>query len=474
MRKPTGVFYSNTKQNFYHFLTENNTVIMEAVPDKKSAIDFLMDDEYPIWVLRHSLGKDMGAEDYSALTEEEYLTSQRSKVLGLHQKSGTLRDSFFHGLKVPCSNTSYSHAVGPIHAGIIEPGHFRFVVEGETIRHLTIRLGFQHRGIQERIKGLAHSKVMHYSETISGDSSVAYATAFSRIYEDAMSIQPSKDVEIFRSLLIETERIAIHIGDLGGLSEDIGYYPLFGVCATDRGAGLGLMENWTGNRFGKAAVRPGGVVVNSKLTAKDAKAAFYNLKKIFKKNVEPQILRALNVSTIKERLQGCGKVSKEDVTKQGFVGQVARMAGVVQDQRITDIGYPDWKPLAVADDHYNYSGDAWARFYLRYKEIEQSLIWMEAQVEKLDWDLVWSSSPSQKTKSATVKPGLYFKTVEAWRGPVLVALDLDSEGHVADSYIRDPSVLNWHALELAVRGELIGDFPLNNKSFNLSYVGFDL
>jgi len=475
MSKPTGLFLTKADHTFYHFLLDDHKIRMEKVTDKKSPIDFLMDEKYPIWMLRHSLGSDMGAEDYSLLAEEDYLTDKRSKVLGLHQRSGHLRDLFFHGIKVPCGDESYSHAVGPIHAGIIEPGHFRFVVEGEKIRHLTIRLGFQKRHILENMYHSNLNKVMHLSETISGDSSVSYALAFTKIIESAAGINVSESVSLFRSLLVEAERIAIHIGDLGGLSEDIGYYPLFGVCVTDRGAALALMENWTGNRFGKGAVRPGGVRVNRKISANDAKKALFALKKTFKKNVEPQIKRALIDSTIKERLQGCGTLKSEDVIKHGFVGMTARCAGVMRDIRINDPNYPDWKPLALIDDSNNFSGDAWARFYIRYSEILQSLEWMEKTIEKIDWESLWSKEQVEvTTKQTECKPGIYYSTVEAWRGPIIVALCIGPNSKITDAYVRDPSVLNWHALEMAVRGELIGDFPLNNKSFNLSYVGFDL
>jgi Ni,Fe-hydrogenase III large subunit len=475
MSKPTGLFLTKADHVFYQFLFEDQKIRMEKVVDKKSPIDFLMDENYPIWMLRHSLGNDMGPEDYSSLLEADYLTEKRSKVLGLHQRSGHLRDLFFHGIKVPCGDQSYSHAVGPIHAGIIEPGHFRFVVEGEKVRHLTIRLGFQKRNVQDKIYTSNLSKVMHISETISGDSSVSYALAFSRILEEAANIKVSESVKLFRSLLVEAERVAIHIGDLGGLSEDIGYYPLYGVCVTDRGAALGLMENWTGNRFGKGAVRPGGVRVNSKISAKDAKQALFALKKIFLKNIEPQIKRALADSTIRERLQGCGQLNREEVDKHGFVGMTARCAGVLYDTRIGNSDYPEWKPLPLHDDLINYSGDAWARFYIRYNEIKQSIAWMENTLEKIDWDFLWSKEQiAETTKPFTCKQGIYFDTVEAWRGPILVALSIDQNSKITDSYIRDPSVLNWHALEIAIRGELIGDFPLNNKSFNLSYAGFDL
>ncbi|TGL53120.1 hydrogenase-4 subunit E [Leptospira kemamanensis] len=475
MSQVTGI--TNFNGVYYQFLYQNNLIEMEEVKSKKSNIDFLLDQKYPVWLVRHSFGQDMGSEEYSELKEEDFLNDNRGKNLSLHQKTGVVRDLFYHGLTVPFSDGNYSHAVGPIHAGIIEPGHFRFVVEGEEIRHLTIRLGFQKRNIQELILNKPIGQVMSYSETISGDTSIGYSLTFSNIYEEAYGIHLPKDIRLFRSILVELERIAVHIGDLGGISEDIGYYPLYGVCVTDRGAALGLMETWTGHRFGKSVIRPGKVLVNQKISPKLAKESFYQLKKVYNTRVRPQILRALSISTLKERMQGCGFISESDVETYGFVGMVARMAGVEDDLRKNHTDYPNWKPLPLKEEHHHYNGDVWARMYLRFAEIEQSLDWIENIISTLDWDLVWSEGRDQRLNELFTKkinPGVFFKTVEAWRGPLLVALNLDEDGYVKNSYIRDPSVLNWHALELAVRGEQISDFPLNNKSFNLSYVGFDL
>lgn len=376
----------------------------------------------------------MGVEDYSDLKEEDYLSDNRGKNLSLHQKTGIVRDLAYHGLHVPFHEGTYSHAVGPIHAGIIEPGHFRFIVEGEEIRHLTIRLGFQHRGIREKILGKSMSVVLPFSETISGDTSVGYAVCFSKVYEEMIGIKVSQNIALFRSFLVELERIAVHIGDLGGISEDIGYYPLYGVCVTDRGAALGLMETWTGNRFGKAAVRPGRVRVNKRITAKQAKDAFFNLKKVYFKRVRPQILRALSVSTLKERMQGCGFISELDVEKNGFLGMVARMAGVEDDLRIDNPDYPGWTALPLKEEHHHYNGDVWARMYIRYTEIEQSLKWMETHLDDLDWEALWSENDrtqgNQIEKDWKPKAGIYTAAVEAWRGPLLVSLDFDNEGLV--------------------------------------------
>lgn len=471
----TGVFHSKNSNRYYHFLDESNVIRMELVPGKKSGIDFLLDDTYPIWILRHSLGKDIGEEDYSKLSETDYLTTNRSKVLGLHQKGGSLRDLFYHGLKVPMSSSAYSHAVGPIHAGIIEPGHFRFSVEGEIIRHLSIRLGFQSRGILEKLKHIPFGQFVPVAETISGDTSLGYAVLFSRLLEKMFSIQVSKNANLFRGLLNEVERIAIHIGDLGALAEDIGYYPLFGVCATDRGAALGLMESWTGSRFGKGSVRPGGLLVNKRIKWQEAKDAAQNLQNIFKKNIEPQVLRALSASTIRERLQSCGIVPLDSADKFGFLGPVARAMGSPRDTRNADDSYQDWVPLHFHEERENLKGDAWARFYLRYLEIQQSLAYIQNTLPKIDFESLWSESNVVSPLSLNqMEPlsGVYFSSFEAWRGNLLAGIEIQESDR--DLYVRDASVPNWHALEMAVREEQIGDFPLNNKSFNLSYVGFDL
>ncbi|MDF3820640.1 hydrogenase-4 subunit E [Leptospira sp. 96542] len=472
MDKITGI--TNFNNRYINFVYKDNRIFIYP-DDKKSNIDFLLDHNYPIWLLRHSFGNDMGEEDYSSFSEDIYLSDNRGKNLGLHQKSGVLRDLFYHGLKVPIKKSYYSHAVGPIHAGIIEPGHFRFVVDGEIIRHLTIRLGFQHRGIRNLINDQNPDRVLAISESISGDTSIGYALAFTKLYEEASKIVVSDTVQFFRNILLEIERIAVHIGDIGGIAEDIGYYPLHGVCLTDRGAALGLMETLTGSRFGKFAIRPGGVRLNQKMTIEQIFASFENLKKVFLQRIKPQIIRALENTTVRERLQGCGFISEADVGKYGFVGMVARMAGVNHDLRRSDVFYPNLNGLKLLEEHHNFNGDVWARFYLRYKEIEQSIEWVSSIWEKIDWDELLSKEQRERTfAKLNIKPGVYYSAIEAWRGSILICFEFNEMGYVKNSYIRDPSVLNWFALELAVRKELISDFPLNNKSFNLSYAGFDL
>ncbi|MCE9500377.1 MAG: metal (Ni/Fe) hydrogenase large subunit, partial [Leptospira sp.] len=432
------------------------------------------DYRYPIWMLRHSLGVPGGDEDYTGSYAIDHSKDERTEELEVSAlENGALRDLVFRGLKVHVSPRGYSHAVGPIHAGVIEPGHFRFSVEGEVIQSLHIRLGFQKRNIPEILKGKTPIGAMPYSEAISGDTAVGYATAFAGCYEQAMSLNVPEELKFVRAILLEVERVAIHIGDLGAMAGDIGYYPLLGLCSTDRGVPLGVMEALTGSRFGKGAIWPGEVRLNRKLNINTLKDLPKRLKDAFTR-VETQFLRATKSSTIRERLQGCGVVDQFHVQRNGFVGMAARSTGVRQDMRHAEEAYKRTStPMQLELDRENLKGDAWARFYLRYLECKNSVEWLMRAIPEIDLSAI-HKGPLLIQKQKKTKPGIYFSSVEGWRGSVLVALDLDSAGKIIQSYIRDPSVLNWHALELAVQGELIGDFPLNNKSFNLSYVGFDL
>jgi Ni,Fe-hydrogenase III large subunit len=470
-----GVFSFNNNKSFYKL--SHNHLGEFSLEEKKSFSDITNDTSIPLWLIRHSLGVSSGEEDTSSFIrfpkkDYNYL-EERSKELelALIDKS-SIRNLMYNGLKINLDAGGYSHAVGPIHAGIIEPGHFRFFVKGEIIQHLTIRLGFQHRDILNKLIGKSAISAIPVSETISGDSSVAYSTAFSKIFEKAAKIKVDDDLEIIRLILLEVERCAIHIGDIGAMAGDIGYYPLHGVCATDRGVPLGVMEALVGNRFGKGGVFPGEVRLNKRLKKEALKSIADNLYKGFLR-VEYEFLRAVHNSTIRERLQECGNITRKMVRQNGFVGMPARCTGIEMDMRKFETLYLKYYPISLHHTDENLMGDAWSRFYLRYLELKASVEWLCKMIPEINIETSAKGIHLIQTISK-FSPGIHYQLVEGWRGPVLVVLQLSKDGTIQNSYIRDPSVLNWHALELAVRGELIGDFPLNNKSFNLSYVGFDL
>lgn len=469
-----GIFSFNSNKTFtkisHNYLGEYN------VNTYNSLEDVIKDETIPHFLIRHGLGSKGELEDTSHFhrrKKEEYdFLEERSKALQIAMANGVLQNLEYTGLKIPIHPGGYSHAVGPIHAGVIEPGHFRFFVRGEEIQHLSIRLGFQKRNIQQILKNKSAFSSMPIAETISGDTTIGYALAFARIFEKAADIKVNDEIEMIRLILLEVERCAIHIGDIGAIAGDIGYYPLHGVCATDRGVPLGVMEALVGNRFGKAGIFPGEVRLNKKLEKKSLLTLVENLRKGFQR-VEFEFLRATDNSTIRERLQECGKITKNMVRLNGFIGMPARCTGIELDMRKFEDLYQKYYPISFHHDDENLTGDAWARFYLRFLELKTSIDWLSKIIPEINPE-VSAKGRHLSLGFGKLKSGLYFQSIEAWRGPVFVVLELSEKGTIQNSYIRDPSVLNWHALELAVRGELIGDFPLNNKSFNLSYVGFDL
>ncbi|MDI7226476.1 metal (Ni/Fe) hydrogenase large subunit [Leptospira santarosai] len=469
MRSVTGLYPRKGKKGYNRFWLTGDGVEHEVVEySEKEAFE---DTANPIWILRHSLGIDQGEEDYSSYDFERYVTADRKTDLEKFVTKKGIKDLVYKGLKVPIPASHYSHAVGPIHAGVIEPGHFRFIVKGEEIRNLDIRLGFQKRGLIDLIKGKGSRDSLPYAEAVSGDSTIAYAIAFSRIFEEAQKIAVPQEVDFARLVLLELERIATHIGDMGAIAGDIGYYPLQGVCSLQRGIPLGVMETLTGNRFGRGALSPGKVVLRKGLDREKLNELAERIRSVTA-DVGAHFERAANVSTNRERLQSCGIIRQKQVRHLGFIGMAEKCTGLSRDLRSLEKSYLFSSPISLELNRDHMKGDAWARFYLRYEELKNSGKWLADALPKLE--AVLSLKFGKVSSRFIVKKGTYYSAVEGWRGPVLVSLDLDAVGSIENAYIREVSVPNWHALELAVRGEYIGDFPLNNKSFNLSYVGVDL
>jgi Ni,Fe-hydrogenase III large subunit len=461
----TGLFVPQDSEDVYIYsLTQSE--VLTRVQKKDTLEEILRSNRFPVFLLRHSLGKRASGNDliptYSNFFDREQLVEE-------YRKNGYLADLSYLGEVMEVEPHQYAHAVGPIHAGIIEPGHFRFRLEAETILSLYIRLGFQRRNIREHIRGKLPMQAMPFAECISGDSTIAYSLAFSRLYEEACGLTVSLNTKLLRLILLEIERIAIHTGDIGAIAGDIGYYPLHGFCATDRGVGLASMEKLTGSRFGRSAILPGNQRINPALTKEDLNSISNSLK-TFLHNLEKEFYKACASSTIRERLQICGELKTITVYKKSIVGMPLRATGMRQDLRYTDEHSKFGHPIQLDLDREHLTGEAWSRFYLRFLEIQNSIHWVCSVIDKLN---VEYTPPNLKQKFQA-KPGVYMAAVEGWRGPVLVALQLDQDARIIDSYIRDPSVLNWRALEIVVENELIGDFPLNNKSFSLSYVGVDL
>lgn len=363
--------------------------------------------------------------------------------------------------------------VGPIHAGIIEPGAFRFVCNGEQVLHLEIALGYQHRGVEEAFAA-THNRLrqMCLAEAVAGDSAVAHATAFAEAVEKLTGRPRPAELERERAGALELERMAMQIADTGALSMDVGYQ--LGQVASEalRTMTINTTQAWCGNRFGKGLVRPHGT--DHPLTAEKAAMIRRNTAEIARRYAE--VRRDIeNSPTLLARFEQCGIVAETEMARIGGVGQAARASGLRRDIRTS---HP-WGVYAKELHHTPVTmpdGDVMARLEVRCREVARSAEYVERLVAEFDQKYAAAESPCGRPDyDAPLAPSsLAVGLVEGWRGETCHVAVTDAEGRIAACRIKDPSLHNWLALALAVRGEGISDFPICNKSFNLSYCGHDL
>lgn len=356
-------------------------------------------------------------------------------------------------------------AVGPIHAGVIEPGHFRFMCNGETVYHLEIMLGYQHRGIEELMLSNPSNQL---AESICGDSVIAYNTAYSQVMEILKDIEIPRKAQLIRKAALEMERMSIHIGDLGAIAGDIAYLMGASVFGATRTLVINTMLEFSGSRFGRGLITVGGV--NYDITEEKIQRALKTFDKVIK-DVERMTNTMLKNSTVMSRLEKTGTISMERAKEAGLVGMAARSAGVDLDSRFD---FPDklLSELKIEKKFFKASGDVNSRFKLRYKEILQSYSIIKkvfAELRNLTNDKICSEYTSELSKNS-----LAISIVEGWRGEIVHIALTDADGKLSRYKIKDPSFNNWYGLALAVRNNGVSDFPLCNKSFNLSYSGNDL
>lgn len=356
-------------------------------------------------------------------------------------------------------------AVGPIHAGVIEPGHFRFMCNGETVYHLEIMLGYQHKGVEELMLK-KHSNQL--AESIVGDSVIAYNTAYSQIIETLKDIKISPKAQLIRKLALEMERAAIHIGDMGAIAGDIAYLMGAAVYGVTRTLVINTMLEFSGSRFGRGLINIGGV--NFDLEKDKIERAIKTFEKV-EKDVDRMTKTMLKSSTVVSRLEKTGTVSTERAQEIGLVGMAAKASGVELDTRFD---YPDeWvEKLSITRKPFRGIGDVNSRFKLRYKEIKESFAIIRKIFEELknhEDEPIINTTTNEFEKDAFV-----ISVVEGWRGEIVHVAMTDDKGILTKYKIKDPSFNNWYGLALAVRNNGISDFPLCNKSFNLSYSGNDL
>lgn len=355
-------------------------------------------------------------------------------------------------------------AVGPIHAGIIEPGHFRFMCNGEKIYELEIQLGYQYRNVEQLFlenKGFSS----HLAESIAGDTVIGHSLAYSNAMESLLNLKISDKAALIRLIALEMERIAIHIGDLGAVSNDIAYLMGNAVFGATRTLVINTLLEISGSRFGRGLIRTGGVVydIDKKLSDKISNM----LDKVLN-DVERMTKTMFSSASVLSRLEKTGVLNKENAQKLGIVGMVARASGVGLDIRAD---HPWDKKLSLSKKVLE-SGDVYARSYIRYEEIKQS-----AQIIK---DLLlqlpaYKDEPLLAKTENNLKPNsLVVSMIESWRGEIVHIAITNDKGELLRYKIKDPSFNNWYGLAAAVKNNGISDFPLCNKSFNLSYCGNDL
>lgn len=359
-------------------------------------------------------------------------------------------------------------AVGPIHAGIIEPGHFRFMCNGENVYHLEIALGYQHKGVENLMVQAPSNQLI---ESIAGDSVIAYSLAYSNVMETVKGISVSNKAQLIRKMALEMERAAIHIGDLGAISGDIAYLMGASVFGATRTLVINTMLEFSGSRFGRGLITLGGV--NFDIEEEKIKRALKTLDKV-ESDVTRMVKTMLKNSTVMSRLEKTGTISTERAQELGLVGIAARTAGVNLDSRFD---YPDkWiKELNFKKEKFEGTGDVNSRFQLRYKEIIDSISMVRKIFEKLkEFKNEPVNSGYEVLSKENSKDSFAISVVEGWRGEVVHIAMTDNSGNLTRYKIKDPSFNNWYGLALAVRNNGVSDFPLCNKSFNLSYSGFDL
>ncbi|MGZ3454572.1 MAG: hydrogenase large subunit [Polyangiales bacterium] len=365
-------------------------------------------------------------------------------------------------------------AVGPIHAGVIEPGAFRFMCFGEVVHHLEIHLGYQHRGVEALLLRRDPRKLVQLVETIAGDSSIAHAWAYSAAIEALVSFDPDTTLELSRGVMLELERVAMHLATVTGIAADVGFLQGASTYGRLRTTAINTSMRLCGSRFGRGAVRPcgSGVGLDGLAGMHSGRTGSITLAEL-RKNLRllaedlPIIDECfLDARTVQQRLQEVGTVTEATAREIGLVGLAARACGVPIDQRARANGAFAEPPVEITTET---TGDCWARARIRITEIRRSLEWIDAALEKRA-----DFRPSRRAPSELQPRRLAVSMTEGFRGEVVHCLETNERGELVHYKVQDPSLRNWLGLALAVRENEISDFPICNKSFDLSYCGNDL
>ncbi|WP_433227081.1 NADH-quinone oxidoreductase subunit C [Actinomadura formosensis] len=353
----------------------------------------------------------------------------------------------------------YEIPVGPVHAGLIEPGHFRFSVVGESILKLKARLWFVHKGLEKLFQGRVPGDGLALAERVSGDTTVGHTLAYCLAVEDAAGCVVSPGAQRMRAVLLELERLYTHVTDLGALCNDVGHSVLNAQFGRVREQLLRLNADLTGHRLLRGGVLLGGAVLRTLPGPAALKAIGADIAELAG--------LALGHTVVADRFTGTAPLPAGAARDLGVLGPVARASGLSADAR-RDHPFTDLRPaLTVATAG---TGDVLARFQIRAREIATSIEIIRDLTYGMNPGLVSSWPPTARTGGMPSGIGI----VEGWRGTIVHRVELAPDGTLSRVKIVDPSFFNWPALPVALTGAIVPDFPLVNKSFNLSYAGNDL
>ncbi len=355
--------------------------------------------------------------------------------------------------------------VGPIHAGIIEPGHFRFICNGEQILHLEIQLGYQHRGVEQLFvekETVLQKNIL--AEHIAGDTVIGHTTAFAGLWESLCGFSAGEDILFARTIASELERIAIHTGDLSAICTDIAYQLGSSVFGRLRTPVINTFQQWCGNRLAKGLVRAGRNPYPLTASLGDDLNRLFDA---YEPDLNEMYQRMKTLPSVLARLERTGTITRDQVEQIGAVGTTARTSGLLRDIRWTHpylyYGHIPHQPIV------KHHGDVYSRTQIRKQEIIQSIRY----IRKLVAEMPAKEFPVSGLKTAAADTFVLSLT-EGWRGEICHCGITNGSGDLVYYKIKDPSLHNWLALALAVRNNDISDFPICNKSFNLSYCGHDL
>jgi len=354
--------------------------------------------------------------------------------------------------------------VGPVHAGIIEPGHFRFTASGETVVRLEERLGYTHKGVEKLLCGKSIVEAGRIAARVSGDSTVAYSFAFALAVEAALEFQPPPRAVWMRGVMAELERIANHVGDIGAICNDAAFSMMHAECAILREQVLRACTVAFGHRLMMDRIVPGGVTADLEPAGQEAiLSVTQQLRRQF-----PELIELYdNTASLQDRTVGTGVVAAALAAEFAAPGYVGRASGRSFDARIC-LPYPpyDAAPIEIV---MRPEGDVDARVWVRIQEIQHSIGWLEAALTSLPLGPV--HLPVSTVPAAAVEGSAL---VEGFRGDILAYVRIGPGRRIERCHLRDPSWFLWPLLEAAIEGNIVADFPLCNKSFNCSYSGHDL